>query len=73
MSNFDPSLPSSRLWNWLMMHGASVDAARDLMNDYAHELASRIRDHDYDPGEIGPVHVAFQDAADVIDPQASRT
>jgi len=73
MSNFDPSLPSSRLWNWLMMHGASADAARDLMNDYAHELATRIRDHDYDPGEIGPVHVAFQDAADVIDPQASRT
>lgn len=49
-------------------HGRSASEARKLIADFAHELAERIRDHDYDPGEVGPVHLAFQNAADLIDP-----
>lgn len=48
--------------------GHSINEARKLIADFAHELAERIRDHDYDPGEVGPVHLAYQDAADLIDP-----
>lgn len=44
------------------------ERAGDLIAAYAHELAERIRAHDYDPGEVGPVHLAFQDAAALIDP-----
>ncbi|GAB2717981.1 hypothetical protein [Streptomyces bullii] len=50
-------------------HGRSSSEARKLVADFAHELAERIRDHDYDPGEVGPIHLAYQDAADLIDPE----
>jgi hypothetical protein len=50
--------------------GRSVAEARKLIADFAHELAEQIRDHDYDPGEVGPVHLAYQDAADLIDPES---
>lgn len=51
--------------------GHSANEARKLIVDFAHELAERIRDHDYDPGEVGPVHLAYQGAADLIDPGAA--
>ncbi|MFF5703378.1 hypothetical protein ACFY7H_12855 [Streptomyces sp. NPDC012794] len=63
-------LPSWHLWAWLLRHGADPEKATELMNGYAHELAERIREHEYDAGEVGPVHLAFQAAADVIDPSA---
>lgn len=50
-------------------HGRSPSEARKLVADFAHELAERIREHNYDPGEVGPVHLAYQDAADLIDPE----
>jgi hypothetical protein len=71
MSNFDPSLPSSRLWNWLMMHGASTEVARDLMNDYASELADRIRvaAAGRPPHGLSPQVSTAKAAADLIDPE----
>ena len=42
-----------------------------LIRVLAHELAEQIRDHDYDPGEVGPVHLAYQDAANLIDPEVA--
>jgi hypothetical protein len=50
-------------------HGRSTSEARKLVADFAHAQAERIRDHDYDPGEVGPIHLAHQDAADLIDPE----
>ncbi|MFJ7269408.1 hypothetical protein ACIQV3_22650 [Streptomyces sp. NPDC099050] len=44
------------------------ERAEELVAAYAHELAEQIRAHDYDPGEVGPVHLAFQEAAELIDP-----
>ncbi|MFG3127309.1 hypothetical protein ACGFZU_06365 [Streptomyces tendae] len=49
--------------------GRSANEARKLIADFAHELAELIRDHDYDPGEVGPIHLAYQQAADLIDPE----
>ncbi|MEU8840257.1 hypothetical protein AB0D97_14150 [Streptomyces roseus] len=50
----------------------AVDAslfAERFLTQHAHELAEKIRDYDYDPGEVGPVHLAFVAAADLIDPE----
>ncbi|MET9959307.1 hypothetical protein ABZ128_09495 [Streptomyces sp. NPDC006326] len=49
---------------------ASLFAER-FLTQHAHELAVRIRVYDYDPGEVGPVHLAFVAAANLIDPEAS--
>ncbi|MFD3952200.1 hypothetical protein ACFWRC_19515 [Streptomyces albidoflavus] len=43
-----------------------------LIDNFAHELAEKIRNHSYDPGEVGPVHVTYQLAADLIDPEVER-
>lgn len=40
-----------------------------LLKRYAHELAEKIRNRDYDPGEVQPVHITVQDDADLIDPE----
>lgn len=50
----------------------NLRAADNLIRAYAKELAERIRNHDYDPGEVGPVHLAYQDAADLIDPDTTE-
>ncbi|AKZ60786.1 hypothetical protein SAM23877_p077 (plasmid) [Streptomyces ambofaciens ATCC 23877] len=49
-----------------------LQAADYMLRAYARELADRIRDHDYDPGEVGPIHLAYQDAADLIDPDKTE-
>lgn len=54
------------LWHWLLGHGASEEAAMQLMNGYAHELAERQRKAGLDWGGV-PDMDAFG-AADLIDP-----
>lgn len=48
------------------------DAKAKIRAEVLREAAKRIRDHDYDPGEVGPVHLAYQDAADLIDPEVNK-
>lgn len=70
----DPKSPSMKLWHRLLAAGADEDEATELMHDYAHELAERIR------GEKGTTslesgHHFFSGmdyAADIIDPQARQ-
>jgi hypothetical protein len=45
--------------------------AEYILARHAHELAEKIRSHDYDPGEVAPVHLAFVTAADLIDPEVT--
>lgn len=52
--------------------GLSARFADLVLERHAAELAEKIRDHDYDPGEVGPIHLTYQDAADLIDPKAQR-
>jgi hypothetical protein len=40
-----------------------------LVDGYAHQLAEQIRNRDYDPGAVEPVHLTVQDDADLIDPK----
>lgn len=46
----------------------SEELADTILSMYARELAEKIRKHDYDLGEVGAVHLAYRDAADLIDP-----
>lgn len=43
-----------------------------IWNAIAHELAEQIRNRDYDPGAVEPVHLTVQADADRIDPKAHR-
>ena len=56
----------------LGLAGNHYDAIQAHLDQYekaiARELAQKIRDHDYDPGEVGPLHLAYLAAADLIDP-----
>ncbi|MEO3974390.1 hypothetical protein [Streptomyces sp. CAU 1734] len=60
---------------WAYSAGYIESELDDVVNKVygliAHELAERIRAHDYDPGKVGPVHLAFEAAADLIDPEVS--
>ena len=40
------------------------------LNEHAHELEEKIRGLDYDPGEVGPLHLSYLASADMIDPEA---
>jgi hypothetical protein len=50
----------------------SCHNAEDYVDDYAHQLAETIRNRDYDPGAVEPVHLTVQADADLIDPEAQR-
>ncbi|MGA5035072.1 hypothetical protein ACPB8P_31575 [Streptomyces cellulosae] len=71
--DLDPKVPSMKLWQWLLTHGANEDEATELMNGYAHELAERQRAWAHEPmtdagaPEYGSVENVL-DAADRIDP-----
>jgi hypothetical protein len=66
----DMSRPSWKLYNRLLLLGASADEASELMNGYAHELAERQR---YEHNEVGggcSLGVCDGDRlADLIDPE----
>lgn len=50
----------------------SCHNAEDYVDAYAHQLAETIRNRDYDPGAVEPVHLTVQTDADLIDPEAQR-
>lgn len=43
-----------------------------LVDAFAHQLAEQLRNRDYDPGAVEPVHLTVQADADLIDPEAQR-
>jgi hypothetical protein len=52
--------------------GLSAQFADLVLNQHAHQLAETIRNRDYDPGAVEPVHLTVQADADLIDPKAQR-
>jgi hypothetical protein len=62
-------LTSALGWTASPVEWPAVKALFKLLDIHAHELAQQIREHNYDPGEVGPVHLAFETAADLIDPE----
>lgn len=57
---------------WTAVNAPARTEAAAATLAFAHQLAEQIRNHDYDPGEVGPVHLTYQDAADLIDPEEPR-
>lgn len=67
--------PVRRAWTKLRdQHGINLlHADRQIVFDtIAHELAEVIRNRDYDPGAVEPVHLTIQADADLIEPEAQR-
>lgn len=52
--------------------GLSHQFADLVLNQHAHQLAEQLRNRDYDPGAVEPVHLTVQADADSIDPEAQR-